>query len=118
MGHAAVHRHAELRDVGELQRVVLAGPDRLGEVAPHLAGVDVECRAELDVAHLVVTQVDVHETGHRLRRIGVAIELDALHERRGAVAHADDRDPNLVALVTGRAVGGCVRVHPAVGLAH
>ena len=60
-----VDRHVELRHVGELDRVVLARPDRLGQVLADLVGVDVEGRRELDVTDVVAAEVDVHETRHR-----------------------------------------------------
>src|SRR3954469_16412997 len=47
VGHAAVHRHADVRHVGELDRVVLPRPDRLGEVLADLVRVDVEGGGEL-----------------------------------------------------------------------
>ena len=82
--------------VGELDRVVLAGEDRLGQILADLVGVDVEGGAELDVAHVVAAEVDVHQAGHGLARVGVPVVLDALHERARAVADADDRDADLV----------------------
>ena len=103
--HAAVDGHAEVRHVGELDRVVLAGPDRLGEVLADLVRVDVERGAELDVADVVAAQVHVHEAGHGLVGVGVLVVLDALDERGGAVADADDRHAHLVALVARAAVG-------------
>ena len=54
--------------VGELQRVVLAREDRLGEVLADLVGVDVEGGAELDVAHVVAAEVDVHQARAPARR--------------------------------------------------
>ena len=117
MGHPAMDRHAEVRDVvAELERVVLAGEDRLGEVLADLVGVDVEGGRELDVADVVAAEVDVHEPGDGLGGIGVLVVVDALHERGRAVADADDGDADLVLLMTGRAVavGGPV---VTVGLA-
>ncbi len=100
---------AHVRDVSELDRVVLAGPDRFGEVLADLLGVDVEGRDELDVLHVVAAEVDVHEAGDRLVGIGVLVVLDALDEAVGAVADADDRDADLAVVgaraVSGRAVG-------------
>ena len=57
--------------------------------------------------------------GTKLVGVGVAVVLDALDEGGGAVAHADDRDADLVA-VPQRAVAGAVRgpVAGAVALAH
>ncbi len=79
--HAALDLDAELRDLaGEVERVVLAGEDRLGEVLADLLGVDVERGRELDVADVVAAEVDVHEAGDRLGRIGVLVVLDALDE--------------------------------------
>jgi hypothetical protein len=50
---AALHGDAGRRHVGDLDGVVLAGVDRLGEVEADLLGVDVERGDELDVAHVV-----------------------------------------------------------------
>ena len=123
VGHAAHDLDAELGDVvAELERVVLAGEDRLGEVLAHLVGVDVEGGGELDVAHVVAAEIDVHEAGHLLGRVGVLVVLDALHEGAGAVAHADDGDADLLVLVTRGAVGrtvagGHVRCVPSLKFA-
>ena len=67
VGHAALDGDAEVRDLaGEVQRVVLPGEDRLGEVLADLLGVDVERRGELDVADVVAAEVHVHEAGNLL----------------------------------------------------
>ena len=110
VGHAAVNGHAELlrhraRTARELDRVVLARPDRLAEVLADLRRVDVERGGELDVAHVVAAEVDVHQARDALRAVGVAVVVDALDEGRGAVADADDGDAHLLALVAGSAVG-------------
>jgi hypothetical protein len=107
-GHAALDGDAQVRDVllDELDRVVLAGPDRLGEVLADLVGVDVEGGRELDVPDVVAAEVHVHEAGDGLRGVGVAVVVDALHERVGAVADADDGDAHLLVLVPASAVGG------------
>ena len=97
VGHAAMHGHVELRDLGELHGVVLAAEDRLAQVAADLVGVDVECGRELDVRDVVAAEVDVHEAGHELAGLGVVVVVDALDEGRGAVAGADDGDAHLPA---------------------
>ena len=61
--HAARHRDAGLRDVGELDRVVRVRPDRLGEVDADLALDDVERGGELDVRDVIAAEVDVHQAG-------------------------------------------------------
>ena len=96
---------AELRHVGELDRVVLTRPDRLAEVLADLLDVDVESRRELDVADVVAAELDVHETRDLFGRVGVLVVLDALDERVGAVADTDDRDADL-AVVHAAAVSG------------
>ena len=101
VGHAALDLDPELRHLGELDRVVLARPDRLGEVLADLLGVDVEGGDELDVADVVAAEVDVHQAGHFLGGVGVLVVLDALDEGVGAVADADDRDPDLLVGVGG-----------------
>ncbi len=96
VGHPAVDGDAQVRDVGERHGVVLAGEDRLGEVLADLLRIDVEGRRELDVADVVPAEVDVHQARDVFRRIGVAVVLDSLDERARAVAHPDDRHPDLV----------------------
>ena len=107
MCHPALNLDPELGHVGELDRVVLARPNRLGQILPDLGRVDVEGRGEDDVTNLIAAEVDVHEPRHELLRVGALVELDTLHERRGAVAHADDRYPHLV-LLTEQAPAGSV----------
>ena len=60
----------------------------LGEVEADLLRIDVERGDELDVLDVVLTELDVHQTGHRAGRIRVLVVLDALDQGRGAVAHA------------------------------
>ena len=66
-GRAALDGHAQLADLGEPDRVVLAGVDGLAEVGADLGGVDVEGGHELDVARRGSRRAHVHETGHRRR---------------------------------------------------
>jgi hypothetical protein len=106
--HAALHRDAGVRHLAEVDRVVLAAHDRLREVLADLLGVHVEGRHELDVAHVVAAEVDVHEARHELVVGGVAVVVDALHERGGAVADADDGDAD--AAVLGPAVAVAIAV--------
>ena len=54
---------------------------------------------------VVAAEVDVHEAGDGLGRVGVAVVVDALDEGGRAVAHADDRDADLVLLVAPLPVG-------------
>ena len=105
--HAARDVDAGLRHVGELDRVVRERPDRVGEILADLALDDVEGGGELDVRDVVAAEVDVHQAGDELVRLRVLVVLDALQERVGAVADADDRDAHLVLLAPAvpRAVG-------------
>ena len=63
-------------------------------VEPDLGRVDVERGDEVDVAHVIATEHDVHEAGDLLRRVGVAVVLDTLDEAAGAVPHSGDGDTN------------------------
>jgi hypothetical protein len=92
---AAHDGHAELADLRELHRVVLAGPDGLAGVEADLLGVDVERGHELDVADVVAAKHHVHEAGHLVRRVGVLVILEPLDEGVGAVADAGDRQADL-----------------------
>ena len=49
--------------------------DGLGQVAADLLGVHVERGDELDVADVVVAELDVHQAGHRACRVGVLVVL-------------------------------------------
>ena len=89
-GRTALHRDTEVRHLAELDRVVLAGEHGLADVDADLVGVDVERGDELDVADVVAAELDVHEAGHPLGRIGVPVVLDALEQRAGAVADTGD----------------------------
>ena len=95
MGHASFDPDAEMRHVGELDRVVVAGEDGVGEILADLVLVDVERGRKFDIANVVTAQVHVHQTRDRCSGFGVAIELDALHQRRRAVAHSQDRNSYL-----------------------
>ena len=95
MGHAALDLDSQMGYVRELDRVVVSGEDRVREVLTNLIFVDVEGGGELDITDVVPAQVDVHQSGDRCPRLRVAVILDALDQRRGAVAHTQDRDPHL-----------------------
>ena len=99
VGHAAVDAHLQVRHVGELDRVVGRREYRFGQVQTDLALDHVESGRELDGVDRVTAQVDVHQTGHDPIFGGGAVELDPLHQRRGAVADADDCNPDLLASV-------------------
>src|SRR4029079_6047278 len=93
--HATLDFDAELRHVGELDRVVRTAEDRLAEVLAYLVGVDVERGRELDIADVIAAQAHVHQTGNE-RIVGrIPVVLDALDKRRGAIAYADDRYADL-----------------------
>ncbi len=92
---AALDLHPEGWHVGESDGVVLAGEDRLREVAPDLLGVDVEGGDELEVTDVVAPELDVHETGDVVAGLGALVVVDALHQGRRAVAHTGDRDAYL-----------------------
>ena len=77
---SALDGDAERRDVGELDGVVLTTLDGLAEVAADLGGVDVEGRHELEVADVIATEHDVHETRYVVGRIGVLVVGNALDE--------------------------------------
>jgi hypothetical protein len=60
----------------------------------------VEGGAELDVARVVAGEVDMHQARNEVGALGIAVEVNALHEGRGAVAHTDDRDAYLAHVET------------------
>ena len=85
------------RHVAELVGVVGGGEDGLGEVLADLVLVDVDGRDEVDVADVVAAEVDVHEAGDYCAPFDRG-KSAALHQRRGAVADADDGDVDLALL--------------------
>ena len=75
--------------------VVGRGEDGFAERLADFAGVDVEGAGEADVADLEAGDVGVHEAGVIFRV--AAVMGDALHERAGAIAHADHGRANFIA---------------------
>ena len=94
VGRATQHLHTQIRHVRELDGVVLGGSDRLGQVLAHLQRIDVERGDEFDVTHAVATEIVVHQAGNLILVLGVLVILNALHQRRGAIAHAGDSHSN------------------------
>ena len=74
----------------EHRGAVRLGEDRLRHVLADLATIDVPGRDDLDVARLVAAHVEMHQAD--LVVSPLAIMLETLHERAGAVADADDGD--------------------------
>jgi hypothetical protein len=91
-GHAAHHGGVQFGDIGELVGVVRLGKDRLREVPADLGGIHIDAKCEFDVSHVIIRQLGVHNAGDDVVFFGVLVELDALHQGGGAVAHPDDRD--------------------------
>src|SRR5713101_535573 len=98
--HAALDLDAAARNVSELHGVVGTGEDRLGQVEPDLLLVHVERGDELDVADVIATEVHMHQPGNEALGRGVAVVVDALHERRRAVADTHYRDTDLAVVLT------------------
>src|SRR5262249_37215951 len=96
MGHAASDLDANLGDLGKLIGVVGARKNGLPKILAHLGRVNINGRGEFDVGDVVAAQVDMHQPGDEVGLGGVSVVFDALDQRRGAVAHADDRYTHLV----------------------
>ncbi len=79
MGHAARDLDTHMGHVRELIGVVGIGKNGFGKVFADLGGDHVESGHELDIAHVVAAQVDVHQTGHAVGVFGVFVKLDALN---------------------------------------
>ena len=80
VGRSTQHLDAEVRDIRELDRVVLRGADRFGEVLANLVGINVEGGHEFDVANAVSAEIVVHEAGNLVFVLGVLVILDTLHQ--------------------------------------
>ena len=64
----------------------------MAQVLAHLLGVDVERGDELDVADVVLAELDMHEARDSGLGVGISVVLDALNQGRGAVTDTDDGD--------------------------
>ncbi len=86
--------------------IVLFWPDQIAceRSLPTLSESMSKAADELDVPDVIAAEVDVHQARHEIGRVCVLVVLHPLDEGRGAVADADDRDPDFVAL-SQRAVG-------------
>src|SRR5262249_22719332 len=93
-GRATLDQNPRRRHLADLDRVVLAGEDRLRDVAADLLGVHVEGGHKLHVRDVVVAELDVHQPRYAVVGVGVAVVLHALHEGRGAVTDTNDGDTN------------------------
>jgi hypothetical protein len=82
--------YAELGHIGEARGVIRFCEYGGAQVLPDLIRVYVEGRGELDVTWMITAKINVHEAGHEVVLTRVAVEVDTLNERGGAVAHADD----------------------------
>ena len=88
------HLHAQIRHVREFDGVVLGGSNRLGQVLADLQRIHVERGDEFDVAYAVSAEIVMHQAGNLILVLGVLVILNALHQRRGAIAHAGDSHSN------------------------
>ena len=89
---AALHLDAELADVGE--RMVLFWPAKIAlpRSSPTLAASTSNAATNSTSRDVVAAEHDVHEPGHVVVGVGVAVVLDALDEAAGAVADSGDGD--------------------------
>ncbi len=94
---AALHLHACPVGLGEHVGVVGLEQDRFGDVAAHLAGVDVEGRGDLDIRDVVAAEFDVHQAGRRFVGGGFGVVAEPLHQRGGAIADPHDPDAYFLA---------------------
>ena len=90
MGHAAFNFYTQVGNIRELDRVVRIGRDGLAQIQADLGVDHIEGSRELNVMDVIPAQIDVHQAGDRVGFTGVFIELDALHQRGGAVSYTDD----------------------------
>jgi hypothetical protein len=92
----AAHRHASRRDLGQLDRVVLARQDRVGQVVTDLLAVHIERGHKLDIVDVVLAELHVHQTRNRGLRISIPVVMDTLNQRSGTVTHTDDGYTNRI----------------------
>ena len=113
-GRPTLDGDAELAHLGEADRVVLPGVDRLAQVGADLGLVHVEGRHRHEVADVVPAELDVHEAGDDVGGIGVVVVGDPLDERAGAVADAGNREADGVGHGLSPSVSGAAQVTGSV----
>ena len=91
VGRAAPDVHPGRADRGEALGIVGGRGDGLGQISPDFPFSDVEGG---DVGDMIAAEVEMHDPGYGAVSGRVPVELDALHQRRGAVSDADQRDPD------------------------
>ncbi|MNI61773.1 hypothetical protein D3C73_1170590 [compost metagenome] len=91
---AALNSHTGCGNVGNLDGVVFAGADGVCEVQSNLFAIDVESSNEVDVVDVVLAELDVHQTRDRGLGVSVAIVLNTLDQRCGAVTYTDNGNTN------------------------
>src|SRR5207253_4383665 len=91
-GLASKHFHPERWHGGELEGVVGLRNDRFRQIEANLVHVDIEGRGELDVSDGVPPQDVVHQARDKGVVFDLAIELDSLHKRGGAVSYTYQSD--------------------------
>ena len=94
MGRAAPDLDPGRAEFGKADRVVRVRREGFGEIAADLALRDVERRDAIDIADVIATEFQMHQAGDRFAALGLAVELDPLDQRRGAIPRPDDRDPD------------------------
>ena len=94
VGRATQHFDAQIRHVGELDRVVLRRFDGFRQILADLQRVHIECGDEFDVTHAISAEIVVHQTGNLILVLRVFVVFNALHQRRSAIANASDSYTN------------------------
>ena len=80
-GVSAQNGNVEVRHVCKLDGVVLAGANGLREIQADLLAVNVECSNKLHVVHVVLTELNMHQTRNLHGRVCIVVVLDALDQR-------------------------------------
>ena len=70
-----------VRHIAKFVGVVGVGKDGFAQVLAHFGIHHIEGSGELDIPHMISTQVDVHQAGDLVIILGIFVELDALHQR-------------------------------------
>ena len=90
MGHTAPDLDTDLGHVTKLIGVVGPGIDRLGKVLTHLVLVDIDGSYKINIADMIPTKIDMHNTGNRLIILSFPIIMDALNQRRSAITNSNN----------------------------
>ena len=86
MGHTPFNLDTGWRYIIEIKGVVGWRNDCLCQILADLIFINIEGGDEVDITYVIAAEIDVHQSGDEFNILCFLIEMNALHQRRTAVA--------------------------------